>query len=49
MKQTILKVSYQFMGRTYSNEFILFENDLLENLLPIDATIISVEFLTAIN
>ena len=43
MKQTLLNVVYKIEEVTYDNYFILFDGDRLENLLPINATIISVQ------
>ena len=43
MKSTILKVEYEFLSKIYNNMFILFEGDTLENLLPIDAKVISIQ------
>jgi hypothetical protein len=40
--QTILNVIYTFNGITYNNYFILFANDKIENLLPPNAQIISI-------
>lgn len=49
MKQAILNVTYKHNGNIYSNEFVLFEGDILENLLPDYSIIIQVTFLTSIN
>ena len=43
MKQTILNVVYEFQERVYENYFILFDGDSINNLLPINAKIISVQ------
>jgi hypothetical protein len=43
MKQTLLNVVYKIEEVTYDNYFILFDGDTLENLLPVNATIISIQ------
>jgi hypothetical protein len=43
MTQTILNVVYEFQEKVYENLFILFEGDTINNLLPINAKIISVQ------
>ena len=43
MKQTLLNVVYKFNETVYENYFILFDGDLLENLLPTNSQIISVQ------
>lgn len=48
MKSTILKVEYEFSSQLYNNEFILFEGDTLENLLPTDAKVISIKCIAII-
>ncbi len=49
MKQSLLKVTYNFSGKRYTNEFILFIGDNIENLLPPYAQIVSVELLLIVN
>ena len=43
MKQTLLNVVYKLNETVYENYFILFDGDLLENLLPTNSQIISVQ------
>ena len=49
MKQAILNVTYKHNDNVFQSEFILFEGDILENLLPNDAIIIQVELLGCVN
>jgi hypothetical protein len=43
MKQTILNVIYKFNEQVFENYFILFNSDRIENFLPINAEIISIQ------
>ena len=43
MKQTLLNVVYKLNETVYENYFILFDGDLLENLLPTNSQIISIQ------
>jgi hypothetical protein len=49
MKSAILNVAYKHNDIIFQNNFILFEGDILENLLPNDSIIIQVSLLTIVN
>lgn len=49
MKTAILNVAYKHNGNIFQSDFILFEGDILENLLPNNSIIIQVTFLRSIN
>ncbi len=46
MKQVVLNVTFKHNNTIFSKQFILFEGDILENLLPIDSKTIQVDVIS---